>query len=382
MVEATAMVYKVMEEQHKMDSFVPKELAILKDEMPLNAFSLQLCRTHGIPERDTNGRPTNIFEINTSIATLSIQCGDENSLYLKGKIVKPQCLSCHVDDKNDLEYHDVWVVYKHVQDPNSHLWFGVGNVFTYCKSCGDYMKRLSNGRYLKEHQLGPCLKHYCFRSCLSPTLDDFHPIEYKDKPLEPIPRLQFFDKVAGCMSLLIDAAVVLIDHYWWERNLIVEITTPIVWPHGFVNYPKVMKKWRWSGLPPDDWGHNGNLTVAYIMECLQMFGSLNMGKFQQMTPFINSNLTVKHCLHANNVVYKTICDILRKEDVDHDDEVTYHAASIQLMEAYLWKGILAQHVLYLLGGCLSSLPGFVLTQRFVLEPMPTRMSRVFYHWLP
>jgi hypothetical protein len=33
MVEATAMVYKVMEEQHKMDSFVPKEPAILKDEI-------------------------------------------------------------------------------------------------------------------------------------------------------------------------------------------------------------------------------------------------------------------------------------------------------------------------------------------------------------
>jgi hypothetical protein len=33
----------------------------------------------------------------------------------------------------------------------------------------------------------------------------------------------------------------------------------------------------------------------------------------------------------------------------------YHAASIQLMEAYLWKGILAQHVLYLLGG-LSVVP--------------------------
>jgi hypothetical protein len=31
MVEATAMVYKVMGEQHKMDSFVPKEPAILKD---------------------------------------------------------------------------------------------------------------------------------------------------------------------------------------------------------------------------------------------------------------------------------------------------------------------------------------------------------------
>jgi hypothetical protein len=48
------------------------------------------------------------------------------------------------------------------------------------------MKRLSNGRYLKELQLGPYLKHYCLRS-LSPTLDNFHPIEYKDKLLEPIP---------------------------------------------------------------------------------------------------------------------------------------------------------------------------------------------------
>ena len=90
MVEATAMVYKVMEEQHKMDSFVPKELAILKDEMRLNEFALQLCRT--LP---------NIFEMNTSIATLSVQCGDENSLYLEGKRVKPQCFSCHVNNKND-----------------------------------------------------------------------------------------------------------------------------------------------------------------------------------------------------------------------------------------------------------------------------------------
>jgi hypothetical protein len=51
-----------------------------------------------------------------------------------------------------------------------------------------------------------------------------------------------------------------------------------------------------------------------------------------MTPFINSNLTVEHCLHANNVVYNTICDKLRKEEVDNDNEVTYHAASIQLMQ--------------------------------------------------
>jgi hypothetical protein len=144
------------------------------------------------------------------------------------------------------------------------------------------MKRLSNGRYLKEHQLGPYLKHYHLHSHLSLMLDDFHPIEYKDKPLERIPRLPFFNKVAGCMSLSIDAAAVLIDHYRWERNLqkIVEITTPTGWAHGFVNYPKVIKKWRWSGVPPGNWGHNSNLTVAYVMEYLQMFGSLNMGKFQ------------------------------------------------------------------------------------------------------
>jgi hypothetical protein len=29
-----------------------------------------------------------------------------------------------------------------------------------------------------------------------------------------------------------------------------------------------------------------------------------------MTFFVNSNLTVEHCLDANNVVYKTIRDIL------------------------------------------------------------------------
>jgi hypothetical protein len=65
--------------------------------MHLNEFALQLCRTYDIPERDTNGCPTNIFEMNACIATLSIQCGDENSLYLEGNRVKPQCFSCHVD---------------------------------------------------------------------------------------------------------------------------------------------------------------------------------------------------------------------------------------------------------------------------------------------
>jgi hypothetical protein len=35
-------------------------------------------------------------------------------------------------------------------------------------------------------------------------------------------------------------------------------------------------------------------------------------------------------------VYNTICDILQKEEVDNDNEVTYHAASIQLMQASLF----------------------------------------------
>ena len=46
MVEATAMVYKVMEEQHKMDSFLPKEPAILKDEM---CISMNLLCSYAAP---------------------------------------------------------------------------------------------------------------------------------------------------------------------------------------------------------------------------------------------------------------------------------------------------------------------------------------------
>jgi hypothetical protein len=59
-----------MEEQHKIDSSLPKEPAILKDERHLNEFALQLCHTHGIPERETKVCPTNIFEMKTNIATL------------------------------------------------------------------------------------------------------------------------------------------------------------------------------------------------------------------------------------------------------------------------------------------------------------------------
>jgi hypothetical protein len=74
MVEATEMFYKVMEEQHKIDSLVPKEPTILKDEICLNEFALQLRCTHGIPERDTNSHPAHIFEMNTSIVDSSLPC--------------------------------------------------------------------------------------------------------------------------------------------------------------------------------------------------------------------------------------------------------------------------------------------------------------------
>jgi hypothetical protein len=113
---------------------------------------------------------------------------------------------------------------------------------------------------------------------LSPTLDDSHSIDYKEKPLEPIARLPFFDKIAGCMSSLIDATAELITHNNWGTNLqrIVEIVTPIGWSHGFVNYPKVMsKKWRPQGLPPYELEHNGNLTAAYILESKEMFSGLS-----------------------------------------------------------------------------------------------------------
>ena len=78
--------------------------------------------------------------MNTSTATLSVQGGDQTAIYLEGTQVEPQCFSCHVDDKNNALYHDIWVVYKHVQHPASCLWIQVGNVFTFHKSCGDYMQ--------------------------------------------------------------------------------------------------------------------------------------------------------------------------------------------------------------------------------------------------
>jgi hypothetical protein len=357
MVEATVMVYRFMEEQHKLDSFLPKQPLILQDVKRLNEFALAICHRFSIPECDSKGRPANIFKMNTSIATLSVQCGDQTTLYMEGTQLEPQCFSCHVDNKNDPVYHYVWVVYKHVPYLASHLWFQVGNVFTFHKSCGDYMKWLTKGCFLKEQQLHLYFDYYCLQR-LSLTLDDSHLIEYKEKPLEPITMLLFFDKVTGCMSSSIDATAQLITHNNWGANLqrIVEIVTPIGWVHGFVNYPKVMKKWRQHGLPPYELGHNGNLTVAYILECKEMFGRLNNGKYPHLTPFVNSNLFLEHCLLPNYCMYKTICHILREQA--HGVEVSYHAASVKLMQVHLWRGISAQHVLYLLGGLAVIPPRF------------------------
>jgi hypothetical protein len=117
------MVYKFMEEQHKLDSSLPKQPLILQDMKWLNEFALALCHRFGIPEHDSKGWPANIFEMNTSIATLSVQGGNQTTIYLEGTQLEPQCFSCHMDNKNNPVYHDVWVVYKHVQHPASRLWF-------------------------------------------------------------------------------------------------------------------------------------------------------------------------------------------------------------------------------------------------------------------
>jgi hypothetical protein len=288
MVEATAMVYKIMEEQHKLDSSLPKQPSIMQDVKRLDEFALALCRRFGIPECDFRGQPTNIFKMNTIVATLSVQGGDQSVIYLEGTQLEPQCFSCHIHDKNNPVYHDIWVVYKHVQHPASRLWFRVGNVFTFCKSCGDYINWLTKGWFLKEEQMGLYFDCYCLQR-LSLTLYDSHPIEY-------IARLPFFDMVAG--------------HNYWGMNLhrIVEIVTPVGWAYGFVNYPKVMKKWRQQGIPPFKLGHNGNLTVAYILECKEI-----NGKYPRLTPFVNSNLSMEHCLQANYCMYETICHILREQ---------------------------------------------------------------------
>jgi hypothetical protein len=142
MVEVTAMIYKFMEKQQKLDSSLPKQPSIVQDVKRLDELALDLCHRFGIPECDFKGWPANIFEMNTSIATLSVHSGDQSAIYLEGTQLEPQCFSCHIDDKNNPVYHA------------SHLWFQVGNVFTFHKSCGDYMKWLRKGQFLKEQQLG------------------------------------------------------------------------------------------------------------------------------------------------------------------------------------------------------------------------------------
>jgi hypothetical protein len=110
-----------------------------------------------------------------------------------------------------------------------------------------------------------------------------------------------------------------------------------------------MKNWRQHSPPPYELGHNGNLIVAYILECKEMFSGLNNGKYPCLTPFVNSHLFVEHCLQANYGVYETICHTLRKQA--NGVEVTYqHAPSVKLMQVPLWRGISTHHVLCLLGG--------------------------------
>jgi hypothetical protein len=52
MVEVTAMVYRFMEEQHQLDSSLPKQPLILQDVRRLNEFALTLCHRFSIPEHD------------------------------------------------------------------------------------------------------------------------------------------------------------------------------------------------------------------------------------------------------------------------------------------------------------------------------------------
>jgi hypothetical protein len=173
------------------------------------------------------------------------------------------------------------------------------------------------------------------------------------------------------MSSLIDATAALITHNNWGTNLqrIVEIITPIGWVHGFVNYPKVMKKWRQHGLPPYELGHNGNLTVAYILECKEMFGRLNNRNYPHLTPFVNSNLFVDHCLQANYCVYETICHILGGQA--DGVEVSYHAVSVKLIRSIFGGEFLPSIYFTYLVGWQSSLLGFALIQRYVWVLMHT-----------
>jgi hypothetical protein len=116
---------------------------------------------------------------------------------------------------------------------------------------------------------------------------------------------------------------------------------------------------RQHSLPPYALGHNENLTVAYILECKEMFCRLNNRKYLCLTPFVNSNLFVEqHCLLANYCMYETICHILREQA--NGVEVSYHAASVKLMQVHLWRGISASQACTLLTWWVGSHPCLVL----------------------
>jgi hypothetical protein len=111
------------------------------------------------------GRPANIFKLNTSIATLSVQGGDQSATYLEGTQLEPQCFSCHINNKNNPAY----VVMYGLCTSMYNIWpLAIGSklvmhVLTFYKSCGDYMKWLTKGQFLKEQQLGPYFDHYCLQ---------------------------------------------------------------------------------------------------------------------------------------------------------------------------------------------------------------------------
>jgi hypothetical protein len=78
-------------------------------------------------------------------------------------------------------------------------------------------------------------------------------------------------------------------------------------------------------------------------------------------------------------MYETVCHILRKQADGVD--VTYHTASVKLMQVYLWSGISAQHVLYLLGGLAVILAWFCTDSQICVGTDAHNMNMV-KHILP
>ncbi len=130
MVEATSMVYDVMDHLSTQDPSFQMP-TILTNGLRLNEFALELCLQFGIPTIRADGRPSNIFEMNTSVATVAVQKGGRDVLYLNGKELKPYHYTCHIDHFNCPINVHVWVVYQHVRHPESGIVFRVGNVFTF-----------------------------------------------------------------------------------------------------------------------------------------------------------------------------------------------------------------------------------------------------------